>query len=85
MLLSSEWNNEAYVSLHLVQEILEESGLPKRSDFSHWYPQFPIIIPNNERMPLSLYAENETGARKVAEQLRNITDELVERIDSLEP
>jgi len=44
MLLSSDWDNEAYVSLHLVQEILEEAGLPKRSDFSHWYPQFPIVI-----------------------------------------
>jgi chromosome partitioning protein len=45
MLLSSDWDNEAYVSLHLVQEVLEEVGLPKRSDFSHWYPQFTITIP----------------------------------------
>jgi chromosome partitioning protein len=59
------------------------------------FPDFPIFSKfnrsiyvgkaSNERMPLSLYAENETGARKVAEQLRNITDELVERINSLEP
>jgi chromosome partitioning protein len=49
MLLSSDWNNEAYVSLHLVQEILEEAGLPKRSDFSHWYPQFPIKIPKVDK------------------------------------
>jgi len=35
MLLSSDWNNEAYVSLHLVQEILEEAGLPKRSNLKY--------------------------------------------------
>lgn len=28
--LSSEWNNEAYVSLHLVQEMLSMAGLPRR-------------------------------------------------------
>jgi chromosome partitioning protein len=49
MLLSSDWNNEAYVSLHLVQEILEEAGLPKRNHFSHWYPQFPITISNKDQ------------------------------------
>jgi chromosome partitioning protein len=59
------------------------------------FPDFPIFSKlnrsiyvgkaSNERKPLSLYAENETRARKVAEQLRNITDELVDRIDSLEP
>ncbi|MCK5523180.1 MAG: hypothetical protein KAI83_08615 [Thiomargarita sp.] len=49
MLLSSDWNNEAYVSLHLVQEILEEAGLSKMSDFSHWYPQFSITIPKADK------------------------------------
>jgi chromosome partitioning protein len=40
--LSSEWNNEAYVSLHLVEEMLRMAGLPSRSSYSHWYPQYKI-------------------------------------------
>ncbi len=44
-----------------------------------------VAAASSERKPLSLYAESKKGARKVAEQLRNITDELMERIDSLEP
>jgi chromosome partitioning protein len=57
MLLSSEWDNEAYVSLHLVQEILEKAGLPKRSDFSHWYPQFSILIPKVDKKRSSSSAD----------------------------
>ena len=40
--LSSEWNNEAYVSLHLVEEMLRMAGLPSRSSYSHWYPEYKI-------------------------------------------
>jgi chromosome partitioning protein len=43
--LSSEWNNEAYVSLHLVEEMLRMAGLPPRSSYSHWYPEFKIKVP----------------------------------------
>jgi chromosome partitioning protein len=43
--LSSEWNNEAYVSLHLVQEMLRMAGLAPRSGYSHWYPEFKIRVP----------------------------------------
>jgi chromosome partitioning protein len=39
---------------------------------------------SHKRMPLSLFAENNTSARTVAMQLIDLTDELVERIDSLE-
>jgi hypothetical protein len=39
---SAHWNNEAYVSLHLVQKVLEEAGLPRKGLYSHWYPQFKI-------------------------------------------
>ncbi|MGJ3249635.1 MAG: CHAT domain-containing protein [Elainellaceae cyanobacterium] len=40
--LTSQWDNEAYVSLHLVQEVLEQAGLPRKSLQCHWYPQFRI-------------------------------------------
>ncbi|MGB3207831.1 MAG: ParA family protein [Crinalium sp.] len=43
--LSSEWNNEAYVSLHLVQTMLEMAGLPRRSSYSHWIPEFKVKVP----------------------------------------
>lgn len=43
--LSSEWNNEAYVSLHLVQTMLEKAGLPRKSGYSHWIPEFKIKVP----------------------------------------
>jgi chromosome partitioning protein len=46
MKLSSEWNNEAYVSIHLVQELLIQIGLPKKIGMmSCWYPEFPIKVP----------------------------------------
>jgi chromosome partitioning protein len=40
---------------------------------------------SHKRMPLSLFAENNTQARSVAMQLIDLTNELVERINSLEP
>lgn len=43
--LSSDWNNEAYVSLHLVQEMLCMAGLPPRSSYSHWYPEYKVKVP----------------------------------------
>jgi chromosome partitioning protein len=43
--LSSDWNNEAYVSLHLVQTMLEMAGLPRKSSYSHWIPEFKVKIP----------------------------------------
>ncbi|MFB2882067.1 ParA family protein [Floridanema aerugineum] len=43
--LSSEWNNEAYVSLHLVQRMLEKAGLPPKSGYSHWIPEFKVKVP----------------------------------------
>jgi chromosome partitioning protein len=43
--LSLEWNNEAYVSLHLVQEMLRVADLPPRSNYSHWIPEFKIKVP----------------------------------------
>ncbi|MEP0869805.1 AAA family ATPase [Trichocoleus desertorum AS-A10] len=43
--LASEWNNEAYVSLHLVQEILRLAGLPSKSGYSHWVPEFKVKVP----------------------------------------
>jgi chromosome partitioning protein len=46
MSLSSEWDNEAYVSVHLVQEMLIQAGLPKRIGFtSCWHPEFRIKVP----------------------------------------
>jgi len=46
MKLSSEWNNEAYVSIHLVQELLIKAGLPKKIGMmSCWHPEFPIKVP----------------------------------------
>lgn len=48
MKLSSEWNNEAYVSIHLVQELLIKIGLPKKIGMmSCWYPEFPIKVPKD--------------------------------------
>ena len=43
--LSSDWNNEAYVSLHLVQTMLEMAGLPRKSSYSHWSPEFKVKVP----------------------------------------
>jgi len=43
--LSSNWNNEAYVSLHLVQKMLELAGLLPRSAYSHWIPEFKVKVP----------------------------------------
>ena len=43
--LSSDWNNEAYVSLHLVQTMLEMAGLPRQSSYSHWIPEFKVKVP----------------------------------------
>ncbi len=42
--LSSEWNNEAYVSIHLVQRMLEMAGLPRKTGYSHWYPEFKVKV-----------------------------------------
>jgi len=42
--LSSNWNNEAYVSLHFVQKMLELAGLPPRSGYSHWIPEFKVKV-----------------------------------------
>jgi chromosome partitioning protein len=36
--LSDDWNNEAYVSLHLVQTILKQAGIAQRG----WHPEFRI-------------------------------------------
>jgi chromosome partitioning protein len=48
--LSPEWNNEAYVSIHLVQRVLEMAGLPRKTGYSHWYPEFKIKVPRfNEK------------------------------------
>jgi len=44
--LSAYWNNEAYVSLHLVQQVLEKAGLSSTGINSHWYPQFRIKTGN---------------------------------------
>jgi chromosome partitioning protein len=43
--LSSQWNNEAYVSLHLVQSMLEKAGLPRKCGYSHWIPEFTVQVP----------------------------------------
>ncbi|MEG4021388.1 AAA family ATPase [Microcoleus sp. S13C4] len=43
--MSSDWNNEAYVSLHLVQTMLEIAGLPRKSSYSHWIPEFKVKVP----------------------------------------
>ncbi|MEG4225196.1 ParA family protein [Microcoleus sp. N9_B2] len=43
--LSYDWNNEAYVSLHLVQTMLEMVGLPRKSSYSHWIPEFKVKVP----------------------------------------
>lgn len=40
--LSEDWSTEAYVSLHLVQGILEKSSIPRKGADSHWYPQFRL-------------------------------------------
>jgi TIR domain/Type I restriction enzyme R protein N terminus (HSDR_N) len=44
--LSPDWDNEAYVSLQLVQAILEQAELHRKSKYSHWYPQFKIKAQN---------------------------------------
>lgn len=40
MTLSLDWNNESYVSLHLVQRILNLAGISKKG----WYPEFSIAV-----------------------------------------
>lgn len=45
-ILSSEWDDEAYVSLHLVQEMLNLAGLPCHGKYSHWIPQYRIKFAN---------------------------------------
>lgn len=57
--LSSEWNNEAYVSLHLVQTMLEMAGLPRRSSYSHWIPEFKIKVPKLKANQVVLWTEKE--------------------------
>lgn len=44
--LSSNWDNEAYVSLHLVQELLRQINLPPKNIYSHWIPEFKIKVPS---------------------------------------
>lgn len=57
--LSPEWNNEAYVSLHLVQEMLRMAGLPPRSGHSHWHPEFKIRVPRLTTKGLITQTEKE--------------------------
>jgi len=45
MVLSSDWNNERYVELHLVEKVLNII-VPLDSPFSTWIPQFKIKIPH---------------------------------------
>ncbi len=66
MFLHPNWNNEAYVSLHLVQKILEEIGLPKKSDISHWYPQYSITIPTSNKKPKAVDFLIEDYNRKIS-------------------
>ncbi len=57
--LSSEWNNEAYVSLHLIQTMLEMAGLPRKSSYSHWHPQFKIYVPSTKtKKPVDFLVED---------------------------
>ncbi len=44
-LSSDYWDKEAYVSLHLVQSMLEKAGLPRKCGYSHWIPEFPVQVP----------------------------------------
>jgi chromosome partitioning protein len=57
--LSPIWNNEAYVSLHLVQKIILLSGLPAQSSYSHWHPEFKIKVPslNHKGIVIKTYKE----------------------------
>jgi len=60
--LSSEWNNEAYVSLHLVEEMLRMAGLPSRSSYSHWYPQYKIEnLKGSKKWWVDFYIEDFTN------------------------
>ncbi len=46
MSLSPKWDNEAYVSVHLVQEMLIHAGIPKKlGSMSCWHPEFRIKMP----------------------------------------
>ncbi len=47
--LPSQWDNEAYVSLHLVQGVLEEARLFRKNLYCHWYPQFKIKAKSNTK------------------------------------
>lgn len=33
------------MSLHLVQTMLEIAGLPRKSSYSHWIPEFKVKVP----------------------------------------
>ena len=47
MLLSSEWDYEEYVCVHLVEEMLIKAKIPKRlGSMICWHPQFRIKVPN---------------------------------------
>ncbi|MEN8220665.1 MAG: hypothetical protein ABFS56_30800 [Pseudomonadota bacterium] len=46
MHLSPEWDNEAHVSVHLVQEMLLKAGIPKKIGLTTcWHPEFRIKMP----------------------------------------
>lgn len=47
--LSSDWQQEAYVSVHLVQEMLNLAGLPRKSAYSHWIPEYKIKFTKTEK------------------------------------
>ena len=47
--LSSDWQQEAYVSVHLVQEMLNLAGLPHKSAYSHWIPEYKIKFAKAEK------------------------------------
>jgi chromosome partitioning protein len=48
MSLSSDWDNERYVELHLVEKVLNII-VPLNSPFSNWIPQFKIKIPHTAK------------------------------------
>ncbi|RCJ41673.1 hypothetical protein A6769_01845 [Nostoc punctiforme NIES-2108] len=66
--LPSEWNNEAYVSLHLVQEMLRIAGLPARSGYFHWTPEFKIRVPRLTKN--NLVTETDKEVDFLAEEAR---------------
>lgn len=54
MSLSPLWDNEAYVSTHLVQEMLEII-LPKRGGKALWVPEFAIKFPTSSDKYVDFY------------------------------